>query len=537
MMVKLARFTALLLVGLFVASSFVAAEQIKLADGRFLQGEVVEVKEDGFTFKLNDTGGKVFLRWNQVEAGLKKRLLNEKDPDEGLDLTVTVEGARLELLDGTVYEGNITRTANGYRVVGRDNPRGKEIPERDVLDDGFVDGIRINATAVMSEEEALAEAERQREPLEQARQYYELARIADRFGLYARARDYTTQAYDAGPDAKLQSRLDEYAARLDSLIRQGAVLDALVAARKLVAKRLYQTALTALDDTKEQLNPTDEVLRKFDEVYAEIDEEFTVFVVSNWYKVMRSVARDQAKEKGGTVQSALVYVRAQMDSDIAHAIAIETGSEDDGNIVARFASRFELEAEGKIKLTWKRASFTEDGFYQIVDGHLANEGVAKPKPEPRQPRRNPNDDDRRRDDRRRDNPRRNNYIEPSDELGDAFGDLQENALQENAEEELERRKKEIEDLVRRAKEARDKRKREEDDESDTSGNGKQDISHLKPPKSYPSLADWYAEASATTKAKWLLAAYVKFSRSFDSPPENISNLTAREFSDWEVKYR
>jgi hypothetical protein len=116
----LASLAVMVLLALNIAPVPVYAEQIRLADGRFLQGEVTEVKEDGFTFKLTDSGGKVFLRWNQVDVGLKERLKNEKDPDAGLNLEIMVPGARLEMLDGTVHQGTIVRSGNNYIVTNRD---------------------------------------------------------------------------------------------------------------------------------------------------------------------------------------------------------------------------------------------------------------------------------------------------------------------------------------------------------------------------------------------------------------------------------
>ena len=135
-------------VGLGLNPAAAKAEQIRLSDGRFLQGDVEEVKEDGFTFRLTDSGGKVFLRWNQVDANLKQRLKNEKDPDEGLNLDVTVDGARLELIDGSVLEGKVTRSGNTYTVVNRDRPRGIEVQQEDVVEEGVIEWGLVMAGAM-----------------------------------------------------------------------------------------------------------------------------------------------------------------------------------------------------------------------------------------------------------------------------------------------------------------------------------------------------------------------------------------------------
>ncbi len=478
------------------------AEQIRLADGRYLQGDVVEVKQDGFTFRLTDTGGRVFLRWGQVDEALKKRLTNERDPDEALNLQVMVPGARLELIDGTVHEGKISELSNTYRVINRDNPRGRSVPSADVLEEGFVPDIMIDATVMHTEQEVLKLAEDERAPLETAIQYYELGRIADSLGMYREAKDYVTLALATSPDTKLEARLTAYDSQLDELIRQEGLLRALVNARQLAKRRNYPAALDALNAAKEEFQPADAVLEKWQATVDEVELSYSEFVIKDWYKQIRPAITRRLRASDGSISEYIAWTRRDLDNSIAAAIARNvTGYDDDvylfvtgsmtpaqdldfqrlmndneelkqqtekvravlTDVRERFPKRFELEIQGKLRLSVKKASFGMDGFYAIVGGHLPVNGK---KPEQQAPP-PPNRDDRRRDDRRRDR---------SPGIEDPAAILEKLARGQQAEPEA----------------------------------GGQDISGLKVPAVVPSLQEWWESAGRSTRAKWLEAYYAKY---------------------------
>ncbi|MCA8912616.1 MAG: hypothetical protein KDB82_13005 [Planctomycetes bacterium] len=511
----------LVLLGLLLSTSFVHADQIRLADGRFLQGDVVEVKEDGFVFKLTESGGQVYLRWNQVDEGLKKRLTKAEDPDEGLDLQVMVDGARLELIDGSVLEGDITQTAKGFLVKNYEYSKGKEIPEDEVIEGGYVTDIMIDADVMMSEQDVLKLAEEQRDPIETAKQYYELARIADRLALYQEAKDYITLALASDPDNKLQARLTEYDSQLDELIRQAAVLKLLVEARKAAKKKIFQGALNILDEAKENYQPTGQVLKKVDDTYAEIDLDFSKFVISEWYKAMKGVARDWLKQKENkdvTVTEGANYARRQMDVDIQNKIMEEVGGTDPKDIKERFVNRFKLaeEPKNKLHLSMKKASFGEDGFYQgIVGGHLPIAG--------QKPNTDDNNGNNKQPGRRGPNPGgkdRDGIDNPDD--GFKFQDSKEGdgiKLPEGVSPD------DIKDILRRAlgKDEEDKG----DSKNDAPKLGKQDLSELKVPDYVPSLTEWWEKISTTSKAKWMVAVYVKYG----------GTMTPFEYDKWDIKYK
>lgn len=496
---KLVFLAAAFVLTLLASIHSVSAEQIKLSDGRFVQGEVGEVKADGFSFKLTESGGTIFLRWSQVDAGLKKRLLNEKDPNEGLNFEVLIDGARLELVSGDVVMGDIKVQGSKYLVVNLEWAKGRSFDAEDVVEGGYTPDVKIPATVMKSPEDVLKIAEEQRAPLESARQYYELARIADRLALYEIAKDYVTLALAAQPDKAMQSTLETYNGKLDELIRQRDLLNALAEARKAAGKHIYQLALNALNDAKKKYNPTGEVLEKFDETYTEIDTDFSSFVVTEWYKLMPAVARKKAATKNLTWQEARNWALKEMENEIKAAIAIKTGG-DQNDIKARFVKR------DKEKLTLRKISFGETGFYDVVGGPLQSAGVKAGQPGSN-PGANPGTP------RGGERPRgpggsgpggNNGSVEPGSNFDDDHDGLQAQPKKDGAGE-LPPLPPDAEEYLRKIKEAYDKQ------QADKAKQGQQqDLSKFKIPTTYPSIEDWWNAQSRITKLNWMMAIYVRF---------------------------
>ncbi|HRJ78558.1 MAG TPA: hypothetical protein PLF37_08580, partial [Planctomycetota bacterium] len=81
---------------------------------------------------------------------------------------------------------------------------------------------------------------------------------------------------------------------------------------------------------------------------------------------------------------------------------------------------------------------------------------------------------------------------------------------------------EIEDFIRKAKEAYDKAQADRQKQ----GQG-QDLSKLKVPANSPSIDDWWKTLSRTAKANWLVAIYVRFG----------GTMTVYEQEYWDIKYK
>jgi tetratricopeptide (TPR) repeat protein len=382
-----------------------------------------------------------------------------------------------------------------------------------------VTDIEIDATVMMTEREALAKGEELRAPLDTALKYYEMARIADRLGLYEEAKEYVTNALQTSPDARLQARLAEYETKLADLIRQKELLIALGAARQLAKKNKFQTALDLLKKAKEEHKPTDAVLAKWEEVNLEVDFDFTEHVIEEWYKQLKSVVQAKLKQKDSrdmTVNEAMNWARREMDVAVQDRLAAEVGSENPADVKTRFMKRHKLLEAKLIRLGTRKASFREDGFYQIVGGHLPVAGKQKQttnnQPGNNQPggRRQPSGNGNGNNNGSQGSQAPRNW----DDGSDGFQDQPKPPTEE-----------EIREALRRILGGEDEEKKE------SSGEGKspvkQDISKLKVPEVVPTLNEWWEKASSSKRTEWLTAVYVKFA----------GTMMILELDDWDIKYR
>jgi tetratricopeptide (TPR) repeat protein len=401
-------------------------------------------------------------------------------------------------VSGDVVMGDIKLQGNKYVVMNLEWAKGRSFDMEDVLDGGFSADVKIPATVMKAPLDVLKIAEEQRSPLENARQFYELARIADRMGLYEEAKDYVTLALAASPDKAMQTTLETYNGKLDELIRQRDLLNALAEARKAAGKHIYQLALNALNDAKKKYNPTGEVLEKFDETYTEIDTDYSSFIVTEWYKLMPAVARKKASTKNLTWQEARNWALKEMEVEIKAAIAIKTGG-DQNDIKARFVKR------DKEKLTLRKISFGETGFYDVVGGPLQSAGVkagqtGQPGANPSNPGA-PRGTDRPRGPSGNGPGSNNGSIEP----GSSFDDDQDGLQPKKEGGELPPLPPDAEEYLRKIKEAYDKQQADK-----AKAGAAQDLSKFKIPTTYQSIDDWWKEQSRITKQTWMVAIYVRF---------------------------
>src|SRR5690606_15472548 len=178
-----------------------------------------------------------------------------------------------------------------------------------------------------------------------------------------------------------------------------------------------------------EFQPADAVLEKWQATVDEVEVSYSEFVIKDWYKQIRPAITRKLRESDGSISEYIAWTRRDLDNSIAAAIARNvTGYDDDvylfvtgsmtpaqdldfqrlmndneelkqqtekvravlTDVRERFPKRFELEIQGKLRLSIKKASFGMDGFYAIVGGHLPVNGK---KPEQQAPP-PPNRDDR-----------------------------------------------------------------------------------------------------------------------------------------------
>lgn len=485
----------------------VSAEQIRLSTGKFIQGDIVgDPTDEGFKFKLTKSGGTIFLRWSQIDEKDATRLKKVEDPNTDLSLHITAQGSRLELLTGDVIEGDIKEYEDHYIVNNVDN-KNKKISKKDVTD--FQPAVQISATSIMSPEEVLESELEAAEPTE-AKEYYRFAKLAERLGLYAEARDYAEEVLAAAPSAKLQGLAEELSEALSEIIRQEAFLESITQARKLARKSKFQMAVDVIDEVVKTGKPTKVVAEKLQEVRDEIDADFSAYVIKKWYKLMYTVTTKKLREeKEFDLNAARTYLRGQLDLDILDSLSETTGGKPQD-----IKSRFEKRNFEKVKL--HKASFGKDGWYDLIPtGYLPSSGKKKDdsekgKKDPRKKKNNKKD------------PRGGSKGGDRDGFEDAAGPSilppisgGSESFQDSGSEEapgidrdlVKEIIKQLEEDEKNAKTEKEEKaaaarpaafKRPKFDKKDP----KREI-----PETVPSIKDWWERASKSKKRNWIVALY------------------------------
>lgn len=370
--------------GIALSVTPISAEQIQLSNGRFIQGEIISTDDQGFRFKMVETGGEVFLRWSQVHADDRDRIQNVQDPDADLQdvFVVRTKGDRIELISGEIYEGKITYDPS-YKFYTVSNARysAYKIEEEDVLEDSYKQGVDIDASNLLEPAEILA-LKQEQSPPESAQDYYELARLAEHLGLYRDSKSFIEECLAASDvSANLSDVAEGWNATLDELIRNETLLQVATQARELARKRKFQPALDGIRELVEQAELSGKIKDEMDRAYNEIDEAYTEYVADEWFDKARKLISKNCKKDYSEFSEALGFVRGQVDQFVMAEIAEEVGNEEHPaepqQIYQRFLSRLEGlkdDPEKMKKLKTRRADFGKNGWYELVGGNIPNGG-------------------------------------------------------------------------------------------------------------------------------------------------------------------
>lgn len=527
----------------------VQAEQIKLANGQFIQGEVVESDDAGVRIKLTANGGVARFLWSQLDESDRRRLQKIEDPDAGLNLEVFTTGSRLILDSGQVLEGFIERIGAVYSVKNLRYPRGYKVEESELAeprDQSYQQNVKIDARIVHEPAKILADKDAEVRLKETtAKDFYYLARLAEHLGLYASAKDYCEQAQAAGPAANLQKAVASLQATLEELLRQEALLLAVEQAKTYAKERKFQNGLTLLDEIMQKHNPTGSIRERFESVKKEISYEYTLFIVNEWYdlipKQIGAWLRDK-ENKDATYQEATTWVRTRLRNEILESIAVATEG-DARNIFERFQSRLDQENNAEIYKKIKRgrrATFAETGWYQVVDGNLPIAGQNTPEQREAQ---NNQQQGRQPNGRRPGGGNRDGIADNAEgfqmpaanaERFQGADEKKEGEGGEGAGSEEEAIKRAIEEAIKRAAEeaSRNQERRGREDERQRQTRRKdidEDDPRWKLPASkvVPAMKDWWEKSGDLTKRKWLEAFYAYRS----------AEIEAFDFDYYNFKYR
>jgi len=553
---------------LVLSVTTVSAEQIRLSDGRIIQGEVVgQVTEQGFTFKLTRTGGEAFFRWSQINKEDEARLRNIKDPDADLVLVVYVEGDRLNRENGDPIEGKVETAADHYLVKNLRYPAGLRVPLDEVVEgpDAVQRKVQIDARVVMKPEAVLALQEAELPAEKTAQDWYSLARLAEHLGLFKQSQDLLQRCLDQGPTSKLLAVAETMKGRIDELIKQAVVLQLMDAVRGLADKNQYAHALFELDAAlkgeRGGTKPSGAIKDALDNLRAEVDAAYTKWVLKEWHDEAYQAIRKYVREnKEATVNEAMNFARRTAEAELLKSMMTKARGGLDpkalaDNVIQRqiktkFEERLASEEVSK-KLRERTADFTKDGWYQAVGGNLPNGGRTRQAQQPQQPGpgnqqpRFPGGNQPPRggnqpprggsdfamgDESFQDRPpappappsggKKEEEKKEGEKGPGGIGDVDADSIAEIA--------RRIAEAAARAREGGAQQPQQEGGPRGPSARYKDDDPRwTEIPDVVPSMQDWWAKQGDARKIKWMVAVYARDGRTMDIVRENYYRFTYR----------
>lgn len=545
------------------------AEQIRLSDGRIVQGEVVgAVTETGFNFRLTSTGGQAFFRWTQINKEDEARLRNIKDPDAGLQLIVYVQGDRLNRLNGDPIEGRVEVMSDHFLVKNQRFKTGVKVPVEEVVEgpDALQKNVQIDARVIHTPAEVLALREAELPAEATAQDYYALARLAEHMGLFVEAQDRLQRCLDLAPTSKLLTAAETMKARVDELIKQSAVLKLLDAVRGLAENRNFAHALYELGEAmkgeRNGTKPTGAILDAMERLKLEIEAEYMGWVINEWNDEAYQAIRTWVKaNKDATVNEAVNFARRTSEQELLKSMVAQSRGALDKKLVSDALITGQIRNNMAARLTdkWtkklreRNADFGKDGWYQIVQGNLPNAG----KQRAQQPQQPPQGNQPPRFPRQPGGggggggPRGGSDFAPeSFEFPGVSGAPADFAPQEGPKggEKKEEEKKEgdggigdvdadaIAEIAKRIAEAAEAaKKRGQENSGQVEGGPRRPSAQYKEddprwkdvPAVVPSLQDWWIKQSDTRKMKWMMAVYARDGMTMDIVRESYHRFTYR----------
>ncbi|HEV3026784.1 MAG TPA: hypothetical protein VG457_04385 [Planctomycetota bacterium] len=233
----------LLLAGPALAGS--DQDTVRLKSGRILTGVVVldDSNKEGFTVQRWETGGLVFVHWNQITDQERNRLANRIP--EARPQGVMLDGVRAMTAGRDVVGILVKEDASGLHIKTKDAKAPVQVPKAALL--------RPQESLKISEADAYSPDEMVDSRLAKANEkdyasMLEVGRFAASLRLYERAKDCYAKASSA--DASKKEEIEALVAQNDTLIKEGKAAALVAQVKEFVETIEFAKAL----ETVKKLN-------------------------------------------------------------------------------------------------------------------------------------------------------------------------------------------------------------------------------------------------------------------------------------------
>jgi hypothetical protein len=233
---------ALLLAPLFALPASAGGDQdtVKLKSGRILSGVVVvdESNRDGFSVQRWDTGGTVFVHWNQISDVERARLSNRVV--EIKVVGVMLDGVRAMTAGRDVVGLLIKEDATGLHIKTKDAKTPVQVPKSALLRP--YEAVKVPEADAYSPDEMVDLRVAKANEKDYA-SMMEVGTFAASVKLYERAKEYYQKAAAADPSKKEES--DSILAKNELLIKEGKAAALLAQVKEFIETIEFAKAVEA----------------------------------------------------------------------------------------------------------------------------------------------------------------------------------------------------------------------------------------------------------------------------------------------------
>jgi tetratricopeptide (TPR) repeat protein len=316
-------FFAALVLGL-VAVVWVGAahgEIIRLRDGSFLQGKVVDSDKKFVTFKRWDTGGVVRLSWMQLieedhlRLGRMLGLIVTEDK-----LAVKVDGIRFHLKTGEIIEGVLVKEQGTATELAILTSPGKpfKYPKSIIRSQ---EPIKIDILRVYSEEGAyMLKVKADGEPTDSPG-HMATADYCQRIGYFEKEKDHLEKALAmGGGDESQQEYIQNRLEALVELIKEREVLLRIKAINRLIANKKFSEAAEAWQamgtEFPQSKVVTEDSEKVADRIVREKENYLRSVVVRGWFAYMRQFIMAKVRDRELSLADAKKWAQRELSQEI-----------------------------------------------------------------------------------------------------------------------------------------------------------------------------------------------------------------------------
>lgn len=297
------------------------AEILRLKDGSFLQGKVVDSDKKFVTFERWDTGGVVRLSWMQVieedriRLGKMLGLIVTEDK-----LAVKVDGVRFHFKTGEIVEGVVVEDqSTGSEVAILSSPGSVFRYPRNLV--RSQEPVRLDILRVYTEEEAYQrKIDADGAPSDFAG-HMATADYCQRIGYFEKEKEHldAALALGTGDDSQVEY-IENRLVILADLIKERVVLDRIKEIMRLIANKKFSEASEAWAAVQAEFPASKVVAEDREKVAERIEQEKESFlrsvVVRGWFSYMRQFVHAKAREKELTLSDAKKWAQRELSQEI-----------------------------------------------------------------------------------------------------------------------------------------------------------------------------------------------------------------------------